>query len=751
MSGRKLSTNKVVDSSFEDHFTNSWGLERKKKTSGINQDIIPEEKQAKPPKDLQRKCARSDSRPLQDSDMLEGTTVDKILEAESIPGTITGRYDNFFVHEFPDGYENSPFEERMVLLRATSPIAIGFDLGAHIFTFISVFLVTLRSSFQIENLSTIIYVADFVYFLLIMSKLTTSQLNLIKGTENVLQTSVFQRVVKKKSFWRDIVSLFPWEIFSGHTTTRTTIATCRILVRLIRIRAPTLLEQLYPSIMLTTIWLVVYILFFGHIVGCVWHAIVYADSQALFTATSTSNDIDRRDIPGKIYTASYKMGVYLLLGMDRDGLCQDSDILLLENTLLCFAAPFGALIHATIFGQISQLIAKSQSLERQHIEQKMAIEKAINTLALPDTLRLRIMSFILYQQIHRSHVTFTQLFQLLSQQLKFELNVALYHDLVRHSGLFLNASNSFIKAVVLCLVDHIFLANDFICRVGEEGLEMYFVVKGSVTIFSKLGVPVTTLITGATFGEVSLLTGSRRNAFVRADTYVVLAILGKEHFEPIVERFPVEMSKILTQVSKDRRRSQASMGSSSNFSGSSASAKIAARKLSFQPRSSMHRNTLMNSLVSSRRSSTDLIGETAAPFLPCPTFSAGELRRASLMSSSSSFAIESTASTSMPEASKLFYDTSKRRFTKEVTSTHRRMSDGTVPEGRCEGRLSSIYPAPETTTGKDEDEYQNEYKMRPIVEAFRDLENKIGHIQGLIQRGTNDKDSESNEDDETIL
>ena len=56
------------------------------------------------------------------------------------------------------------------------------------------------------------------------------------------------------------------------------------------------------------------------------YSIVKNDSQALALATNV-DDPELRTWQ-VVYAASYKMGVYLLLGMDRDGLCSDAANLL---------------------------------------------------------------------------------------------------------------------------------------------------------------------------------------------------------------------------------------------------------------------------------------------------------------------------------------------------------------------------------------------------------------------------------------
>lgn len=96
----------------------------------------------------------------------------------------------------------------------------------------------------------------------------------------------------------------------------------------------------------------------------------------------------------------------------------------------------------------------------------------MKTLGLAPALQLRIVSYFTYERLHRSHVTFDALFQRLSPQLRFELHLYLYSELISTTSLFRKTQPRVIREMVLVLQDIIFLPGDYICRMGDTGDSM---------------------------------------------------------------------------------------------------------------------------------------------------------------------------------------------------------------------------------------------------------------------------------------
>ena len=80
---------------------------------------------------------------------------------------------------------------------------------------------------------------------------------------------------------------------------------------------------------------------------------------------------------------------------------------------------------------------------------------------------------------------------------------------------------------------------DIIIKEGTIGTKMYFIQEGIVDIVMSDGEVATSLSDGSYFGEICLLTNARRVASVRAETYCNVFSLSVDHFNAVLEQYPV--------------------------------------------------------------------------------------------------------------------------------------------------------------------------------------------------------------------
>ena len=80
---------------------------------------------------------------------------------------------------------------------------------------------------------------------------------------------------------------------------------------------------------------------------------------------------------------------------------------------------------------------------------------------------------------------------------------------------------------------------DIIIKEGTIGTKMYFIQEGIVDIVMCDGEVATSLSDGSYFGEICLLTNARRVASVRAETYCNVFSLSVDHFNAVLEQYPV--------------------------------------------------------------------------------------------------------------------------------------------------------------------------------------------------------------------
>lgn len=92
-------------------------------------------------------------------------------------------------------------------------------------------------------------------------------------------------------------------------------------------------------------------------------------------------------------------------------------------------------------------------------------------------------------------------------------------------------------------------SGQFIFRQGDPGDCAYFIRSGEVAVIEdESGEIIARLGPGEYFGEMALLSDSRRNASVRTLTDVEVATLGKENFLSMVKLLPAAEEAVLATV-----------------------------------------------------------------------------------------------------------------------------------------------------------------------------------------------------------
>ncbi|GFY69951.1 hypothetical protein TNIN_488121 [Trichonephila inaurata madagascariensis] len=124
-------------------------------------------------------------------------------------------------------------------------------------------------------------------------------------------------------------------------------------------------------------------------------------------------------------------------------------------------------------------------------------------------------------------------------------------SLVASVPFFANADQNFVNDVVTKLKYEVFQPGDVIIKEGTLGTKMYFIQEGIVDIVMSNGEVATSLSDGSYFGEICLLTNAKRVASVRAETYCNLFSLSVEHFNAVLNIYPL-MRRTMESIAAER-------------------------------------------------------------------------------------------------------------------------------------------------------------------------------------------------------
>ncbi|XP_069676988.1 potassium/sodium hyperpolarization-activated cyclic nucleotide-gated channel 2 isoform X6 [Periplaneta americana] len=210
----------------------------------------------------------------------------------------------------------------------------------------------------------------------------------------------------------------------------------------------------------------------------------------------------------------------------------------------------GATCYALFLGHATNLIQSLDSSRRQYREKVKQVEEYMAYRKLPREMRQRITEYF----EHRYQGKFFDeeaILGELSEKLREDVINYNCRSLVASVPFFANADTNFVSDVVTKLRYEVFQPGDIIIKEGTIGTKMYFIQEGIVDIVMANGEVATSLSDGSYFGEICLLTNARRVASVRAETYCNLFSLSVEHFNVVLDQYPL-MRRTMESVAAER-------------------------------------------------------------------------------------------------------------------------------------------------------------------------------------------------------
>ena len=232
---------------------------------------------------------------------------------------------------------------------------------------------------------------------------------------------------------------------------------------------------------------------------------------------------------------------------------------------------FGALIIVVIFAPIGQLVVSlfisailqeqdlKNALDRKHNENKAFIQRAVEILGIPKELQRRVFSMHYFQKMSHDIEAFQILFdgKNVSGALSSALKVHLYQESVLNCNYLSQKDPNYIIEVVKILQDVVYLPGEYVVRRGEIGHQMFFVARGVLSVLvPDLERPkevqhaknVNKLKLSDNFGAVALVQDCVRTAWIRADSYALLASLSRHDIESVWKYFPEYKEELCQEV-----------------------------------------------------------------------------------------------------------------------------------------------------------------------------------------------------------
>ena len=207
----------------------------------------------------------------------------------------------------------------------------------------------------------------------------------------------------------------------------------------------------------------------SHLVGCTFYFICDFDISVHPTTTwlwARGIHSLQTDSFGDKYITSVYSALLLLLGESIDPQTQSEKIFVMIIMLL------GAVLYASLFGQMSLLIANFNRTSNRLKQRRSDCEEQLLALGFDDKLYTRVQRYLSFEWETNRCLDRGSFISSLSPALQDEINVVMVGSLIAKVPFFATMETTCLIAMVRELRSRLYLANDYIIHKGRRGREM---------------------------------------------------------------------------------------------------------------------------------------------------------------------------------------------------------------------------------------------------------------------------------------
>uniref|UniRef100_H3HCU4 Cyclic nucleotide-binding domain-containing protein n=2 Tax=Phytophthora ramorum TaxID=164328 RepID=H3HCU4_PHYRM len=219
----------------------------------------------------------------------------------------------------------------------------------------------------------------------------------------------------------------------------------------------------------------------------------------------------------------------------------------------------GVLVGASTFtyvvGTLSSVVEELNEASDTFRTRMDHLKAYLRERRISQPLAERLRRYYEYYLLQRDDENEETILAALSDDLRSQLVLHLNRDVVSRIGFFATQDDACVSYLMGILDPEFCTPGEYVFKEGQVGRHMYFLVKGVAEVVLKAGTSeeqvVATLLEGGYFGEIAMLTRSKRAASIRAKTYMSLFVLSLNGLDRISLHYP-EMAHNIIQEFRNK-------------------------------------------------------------------------------------------------------------------------------------------------------------------------------------------------------
>ncbi|NXL51034.1 CNGB1 protein, partial [Podilymbus podiceps] len=386
------------------------------------------------------------------------------------------------------------------------------------------------------------YLCDLVYLLDIL--VFQTRLQFVRGGDIITDKKAMkENYLRSQRFKMDMVCLLPLDFFYFKIGVNPLLRFPRCLKYMAFFEFNNRLEAiLSKAYIYRVIRTTAYLLYSLHVNSCLYY---WASAYEGLGSTTWVYDGE-----GNSYIRCYYWAVKTLITIG--GLPDPKTLFEIIFQLLNYFT--GVFAFSVMIGQMRDVVGAATAGQTYYRSCMDSTIKYMNFYKIPKAVQNRVKMWYEYTWHSQGMLDESELLVQLPDKMRLDIAIDVNYNIVSKVALFQGCDRQMIFDMLKRLRSVVYLPNDYVCKKGEIGREMYIIQAGQVQV---LGGPdgktvLVTLKAGSVFGEISLLAaggGNRRTANVVAHGFANLFILDKKDLNEILVHYP-ESQKLLRKKAK---------------------------------------------------------------------------------------------------------------------------------------------------------------------------------------------------------